>query len=78
MQASSPVMTVNQLADYLQIHTSTVYRMLKRGDLAICVFRVGSDYRFIRSGVDAWIAASLPSLDTLDRRLTQMGRKKIP
>jgi excisionase family DNA binding protein len=57
LHGNSPIMTVIQLADYLQIHVSTVYRMLKRGDFNSCTFRVGSDHRFIKSAVDAWIAA---------------------
>ncbi len=78
VQARSPVMTVQQLADYLQIHPSTIYRLLKRGDLAACVFRVGSDYRFVRSGVDAWIAAGCPSPGSLvDANFKTVGRKPL-
>jgi len=73
MEAISPVMTVKQLADYLQCHPSTIYRMLKRGDFASCVFRVGSDWRFITAAIDAWIAAGGPARP-LDRVLTPNSR----
>ncbi len=56
MRAASPVMTVKQLADYLQCHPSTIYRMLHQGKFVNCVFKVGSDHRFIKSAIDAWIA----------------------
>ncbi len=65
MRAASPVMTVKQVADYLQCHPSTIYRMLKRGDFASCVFRVGSDWRFIKTAVDVWIAAGGPAAGSL-------------
>ena len=49
----SPVMTVKECADYLQVHPSTVYRLLKRG--TIPAFRVGSDWRFRKADLDAWL-----------------------
>jgi excisionase family DNA binding protein len=51
----SPVMTLLELSDYLRIHQSTVYRMIKRGELPH--FRIGSDFRFNREQIDAWMAA---------------------
>ncbi len=71
MRATSPVMTVNQLADYLQCHPSTIYRMLHHHDLDSCTFRVGSDHRFIKSAIDAWIAG----LAGADFR--EVGRKPL-
>lgn len=49
----SPVMSVRECADYLQVHPSTVYRLLKRG--TIPGFRVGSDWRFRKADMDAWL-----------------------
>ena len=49
----SPVMTVKECANYLQVHPSTVYRLLKRG--TIPAFRVGSDWRFRKADMDAWL-----------------------
>jgi excisionase family DNA binding protein len=46
------VMTVNDLADYLRVHRSTVYRLLKNGQLP--AFRVGSDWRFTTEAIDRW------------------------
>ena len=49
----SPVMTVKETADYLQVHMSTIYRMLKAGSLPS--FRVGSDWRFRKADLDEWL-----------------------
>jgi excisionase family DNA binding protein len=46
------VMTVREVADYLQIHPTTLYRILNRGEIP--AFRVGSDWRFSREAIDRW------------------------
>ena len=46
------VMTVRDLAAYLQVHASTIYRLLKRGQLP--AFKVGRDWRFNREQIDKW------------------------
>lgn len=38
------MLTVNEVAALLRVHTSTIYRMLKYKELP--AFRVGSDWRF--------------------------------
>ena len=45
-------MTVRELADYLRVHPSTVYRLLKQK--RIPAFKVGSDWRFNREAIDHW------------------------
>jgi excisionase family DNA binding protein len=46
------VLTVKEVADYLHVHQSTIYRMLKRAQLP--AFRVGSDWRFNVETIDRW------------------------
>jgi len=46
------VLTVRELAAYLSVHPSTVYRMLKDG--TIPAFRLGSDWRFNLESIDKW------------------------
>ena len=46
------VLTVRELADYLHVHQSTIYRMLKRSQLP--AFRIGSDWRFNLERIDRW------------------------
>ena len=50
---AATVMTVRELAAYLQVHQSTIYRLLKRLDLP--GFKIGSDWRFLKSQVDEWM-----------------------
>ena len=46
------VLKVRDLSNYLRIHPSTVYRLLKTGQLP--AFRVGSDWRFNVEEIDRW------------------------
>ncbi|MGH7905199.1 MAG: helix-turn-helix domain-containing protein [Candidatus Binataceae bacterium] len=52
MQESAKVLTVNELADYLRVHRSTIYRLLKKGQLP--GFKIGSDWRFNIEAIDRW------------------------
>jgi excisionase family DNA binding protein len=45
-------MNVKELSDYLRVHPSTIYRLLKAGQLP--AFRIGSDWRFILEDIDCW------------------------
>ena len=49
----SPVMTLKETADYLRVHPSTIYRLLKAG--ALPSLRIGSDWRFIKADLDDWL-----------------------
>lgn len=49
----SRVLTVSELSDYLRIHRSTCYRLIKQG---LPYFRMGADYRFNREQIEQWIA----------------------
>lgn len=53
VRSSTPVMTLREVAAYLQVHPSTIYRMLKVN--AIPAFKIGSDYRFSYEAIDAWV-----------------------
>ncbi|MGH7812670.1 MAG: helix-turn-helix domain-containing protein [Candidatus Binataceae bacterium] len=52
MPSSTKVLTVNELADYLRVHRSTIYRLLKRRELP--GFKIGSDWRFNVEAIDGW------------------------
>jgi excisionase family DNA binding protein len=43
---------VRELSDYLRVHPTTVYRLLKLGKLP--AFKVGSDWRFNSESIDHW------------------------
>ena len=46
------VMTVKEVAEYLHVHPSTVYRLLRTSQLP--AFKVGSDWRFNVEEIDRW------------------------
>lgn len=48
------VMTTKEVADYLRVHQSTVYKLLRRRKVP--AFRIGSDWRFNKSQIDQWMA----------------------
>jgi excisionase family DNA binding protein len=52
MLADAKVLTVNELSDYLRVHRSTIYRLLKKGQLP--GFKIGSDWRFNVEAIDEW------------------------
>ena len=47
------VLTVRELAGYLRVHQSTVYRLLREGKLP--AFRIGSNWRFTREEIERWM-----------------------
>jgi excisionase family DNA binding protein len=48
----STIMTLEEVAGYLRVHPSTVYRMVKNH--SIPAFKIGSDWRFNRESIDLW------------------------
>jgi excisionase family DNA binding protein len=48
------VLTLDEVANYLRVHPSTVYRLLKKK--RIPAFKVGSDWRFNLESIDHWRA----------------------
>lgn len=48
------VMTVKEVAEYLRLAESTVYRLVKNGSLPGRKF--GGNWRFSRRGIDRWLA----------------------
>lgn len=53
MALEARLMTVKEAGEYLRVHQSTVYRLIK-GKKLPC-FKIGSDYRFSAEGLDRWI-----------------------
>ena len=48
------MLTVGELADYLRVDSSTIYRLLKRHELP--AFKVGRHWRFTTEEIDRWRA----------------------
>jgi excisionase family DNA binding protein len=52
MLPDAKVLTVSELSEYLRVHRSTIYRLLKKGQLP--GFKIGSDWRFNVEAIDQW------------------------
>jgi excisionase family DNA binding protein len=46
------ILTLPEVAQYLHVHPSTIYRLLKTG--RIPAWRIGSDWRFDLAAIDRW------------------------
>jgi len=59
------VLRLGEVAEYLRVHPSTIYRLLKKHELP--AFKVGSDWRFSRTSIDHWrTSAEKPHQDPSD------------
>ena len=47
------VMNLREVAGYLGVHTSTIYKYAQKG--SIPAFKIGSDWRFPKKHIDQWI-----------------------
>ena len=47
-----PVLTLGEVAYYLRVHPSTIYRLVKRK--ALPAFKVGTDWRFDVEALNEW------------------------
>ena len=52
MNEDSKVITINELSEYLCVHRSTLYRLLKKGQLP--GFKIGSYWRLNVEAIDRW------------------------
>ena len=51
--ATPRIMTTAEVAEYLHVHPTTIYKMAARGQIPF--FRIGFDYRFHRDAIDKWM-----------------------
>ena len=47
-----PVMTTDEVCEYFRIGRTTIYRLIKAGEIPY--FRLGSRFRFNREAIDEW------------------------
>jgi excisionase family DNA binding protein len=52
MASQDKIYTIKELSDRLRVHPTTIYRLLRRGELP--AFRVGSNWRFSRDALEQW------------------------
>jgi excisionase family DNA binding protein len=46
------ILTLENVAEYLRVHPSTIYRLLRKKQLP--AFKLGRDWRFHRESIDRW------------------------
>jgi len=51
------ILTVRDLVDYLQMHRTTIYRLVREGKLPAFRIPNNNDLRFSQKAIDRWIAA---------------------
>ena len=70
------ILTVAELSRYLQIHRTTIYRMIRQG--RIPCFRVGSDWRFSLEAIERWQQENTNPAEGLDVLERRTGRARRP
>ena len=71
------LMMVSEFAEFLdlhpsmQLHSSTIYRLLRRGTLR--AFKVGSDWGFTRESIDRLVRLESSNKSARGRRLSMTG-----
>ncbi|GAI27182.1 unnamed protein product, partial [marine sediment metagenome] len=53
------LLTIDEVAWYLQLSHMTIYRMIQRGELR--AIKIANQWRFPREAVERWLADSMPS-----------------
>jgi excisionase family DNA binding protein len=65
MRAEAKVITVGELAEYLRVHRSTLYRLLKKQQLP--GFKIGGDWRFNVEAIDRWRMQQVAALNEISQ-----------
>jgi len=51
------VLTITEVADILRVHPTTIYRLVKRGELP--GFKIGGCWRINRASLDKWLSGEI-------------------
>ena len=54
MESGNEILTIKEVGDLLQIHPTTIYKLIRKGKIPS--FRIGSDWRFRRDRIMRWMA----------------------
>lgn len=66
MNQQTKVITISELCEYLRVHRSTLYRLLKKRQLP--GFKIGSDWRFNVEAIDRWRMQQAVPLDQVGEK----------
>lgn len=56
MSSKPTIMTLKEVADYLRLHESSIYRLSKAGKIP--AYKVGRGWRFKKDKIDEWLHQS--------------------
>ncbi|MBI5509509.1 MAG: helix-turn-helix domain-containing protein [Deltaproteobacteria bacterium] len=70
------VLTLHELAAYLRVADKTIYGLAQRGLMP--EFKVGGQWRFRRSDVEAWVEAQTTRTPRTSRARTSTRRRGEP
>ncbi len=82
MERRPTILTVDEVARYLRVHSMTVYRLIQRGELP--ALRVGRSWRFKKDQLSQWLQereinahrdGARPTSARPSRRLKPRGRR---
>ena len=71
MVPDNDIFTIKELSEHLRVHPTTVYRLLRQGQLP--GFRVGSNWRFNRTAIEQWEQTKVSEAPVRGTR----GRKSV-
>ena len=63
------VMTIDDLAAYLQVSKSSLYKLAQDGKVP--GQKVGRHWRFLRTTIDSWLATGSPGASAIDQQVEQ-------
>jgi excisionase family DNA binding protein len=49
------VLTINEVAAIFRVHPTTIYRLVRRGDLP--GFKIGGNWRINKASLDSWLSS---------------------
>lgn len=61
MSKNKRVMTVKEIAEYLDVHPMTIYKYVKEGKIP--AFKIGTSWRIRRDSIQKWIKESEQKLE---------------
>jgi excisionase family DNA binding protein len=68
------ILTVKEISDLLQVHQSTIYKMVRQGKIPS--FRVGADWRFRKDLIERWMAEKSMSAGQV-RKVIESGINRL-
>ena len=54
MESGNEILTIKEVCDLLQIHSTTLYKLSRQGKIPS--FKIGADWRFRRDEIERWVA----------------------